>query len=191
MENINMQDLTRNQAEWHGMTEEDLKRPGAALLVWLIKVAIQRGQKMHELSSALGVTYGYLVQLKKGIRCTSRVSEEVIRAAARYLGAPAITVRLAAGQVTLADFALPGDRFSQRVDNGLDFISNDPAYCFLLPAGVEALPMDVKASIVSLYEDATGTQLLSDTSPLPAALKQLRDLLDVELTPRIRQAATV
>jgi transcriptional regulator with XRE-family HTH domain len=182
-------DTTSNKAEWHGMDTEDLRRPGAALLVWLIKTAIQRGEKMHELAAALGVTYGYLVQLKKGIRSTTRVSEEVIRAAGRYLGVPAIAVRLAAGQVTLADFALPGDRFQRRVDNGLDFISKDPAYSFLLPPGVEKLDVDTKAALVVLYEGATGARLLSNRDHLLEAIEQLHDLLDVDLAPRVSKVA--
>ena len=182
-------DTTSNKAEWHGMDTEDLRRPGAALLVWLIKTAIQRGEKMHELAAALGVTYGYLVQLKKGIRSTTRVSEEVIRAAGRYLGVPAIAVRLAAGQVTLADFALPGDRFQRRVDNGLDFISKDPEYSFLLPPGVEKLDVDTKAALVVLYEGATGARLLSNRDHLLEAIEQLHDLLDVDLAPRVSKVA--
>lgn len=182
-------DITSDKAEWHGMDTEDLRRPGAALLVWLIKTAIQRGEKMNELASALGVTYGYLIQLKKGIRSTTRISEEVIRSSARYLSVPAIAVRLAAGQVTLSDFDLPGERFSQRVDNGLDFISKDPAYSFLLPPGVEKLSTEVKASIVVLYEGATGARLLSNRDHLLDAVEQLHDLLDVDLAPRVRKAA--
>jgi transcriptional regulator with XRE-family HTH domain len=187
--NIRNNNGTEAAPEWHGMDEEDLRRPGAALLVWLIKTAVQRGDKMHQLAAALGVTYGYLVQLKKGIRATTRVSEEVIRAAARYLGVPAIAVRLAVGQVTLSDFDLPGERFSQRVDNGLDFISKDPAYSFLLPPGVEKLDVETKAALVVLYEGATGARLLSNRDHLLNAVEQLHDLLDVDLAPRVRKAA--
>lgn len=176
-------------AEWHGFTEEDLRRPGAALLVWLAKVAIQRGEKMHQLASALGVTYGYVIQLKKGLRSTTRISEEVVRAAARYLRVPAIAVRLAAGQVTLADFDLPSERFSQRVDNGIDFILRDPAYSFLLPPGVEKLDVETKAALVVLYEGATGARLLSQRDHLLEAIEQLHDLLDVDLSPRVRKVA--
>jgi hypothetical protein len=129
------------------------------------------------------------VQLKKGIRSTTRLSEEVIHAAALYLSVPGIAVRLAAGQVTLADFDMPSARFEQRVDNGLDFISRDPAYSFLLPPGVENLSTDVKASIVVLYEGATGSRLLSNRDHLLDAVEQLHDLLDVDLTPRVRKAA--
>lgn len=187
--NIHGNNETDATHEWHGMDEEDLRRSGAALHVWLIKTAVQRGEKMHQLAASLGVTYGYLVQLKKGIRSTTRISEEVIRAAARYLGVPAIAVRLAAGQVTLSDFDLPGERFSQRVDNGLDFISKDPAYSFLLPPGVEKLSTEVKASIVVLYEGATGARLLSNRDHLLDAVEQLHDLLDVDLAPRVQKAA--
>lgn len=188
---INLHDTTASdKGEWHGMNEEDLRRPGAALLVWLTKVALQRGQKMNQLAAALGVTYGYIVQLKQGIRSTTRISEEVIRAAARYLRVPAIAVRLAAGQVTLEDFALPGERFRQRVDDGLDFISRDPAYSFLLPPGIEKLDVETKAALVVLYEGATGARLLSNRDHLLDAVEQLHDLLDVDLTPRVRKAAS-
>jgi hypothetical protein len=186
---ININATAKETSEWHGFKEEDLCREGAALLVWLTKTAIQRGQRMHQLSAALGVTYGYLVQLKKGIRSTTRISEEVIHAAALYLSVPGIAVRLAAGQVTLADFDMPSERFDQRVDNGIDFISRDPAYSFLLPPGVENLSTDVKASIVVLYEGATGARLLSNRDRLFDAVEQLHDLLDVDLTPRVRKLA--
>lgn len=175
-------------SEWLGFEEQDLRRDGAALLVWLSKVATQRGEKMHQLSAALGVTYGYVIQLKKGIRNTSRISDEVIWAAARYLGVPPIAVRLAAGQIKLADFDLPGERFNRRVDSGLEFIAKDPAYSFLLPPGVEKLSVDVKAALVVLYEGATGARLLSNRDHLLNAVEQLHDLLDVDLTPRIRKA---
>lgn len=187
--NIHSSASTATTHEWWGMDAEDLSRPGAPLLVWLIKVATQRGEKMHQLASSLGVTYGYIVQLKKGMRSTTRISEEVVRAAARYLRVPAIAVRLAAGQVTLEDFALPDERFQQRVDNGIDFISRDPAYSFLLPPGVEKLDVETKAALVVLYEGATGARLLSQRDHLLEAIEQLHDLLDVDLSPRVRKVA--
>ncbi|MBW8328693.1 MAG: hypothetical protein K0M48_05940 [Thiobacillus sp.] len=180
---------SETEAQWYGMTESDLERPGAALLVWLTKSALQRGQKMHEMASCLGVTYGYLVQLKKGIRETARVSDEVVRSAARYLGVPAVAVRLAAGQLALQDFQMPQDRFERRIDDALDFISRDPAFCFLLPPKAAELPLDARMSMVVLYEQATGARLISQPDSLLYAIEQLHDLLEVSLTPRIRKAA--
>lgn len=177
-----------NQELWHGMSAEDLKRPGAALLVWLTKVATQRGEKMHQMSGALGVTYGYLIQLKKGIRETSRISDEVVRSAARYLGVPAIAVRLAAGQVSLTDFQMPGDRFERRVEDAIAYIGRDPAYCFLLPPGMKDLPLDAQISMVVLYEQATGARLISQPDSLLSAIEQLHDILGVDLTPKVRRA---
>lgn len=174
-----------SEEQWYGMNESDFKRPGAAMLVWLTKSALQRGHKMREMASALGVTYGYLIQLKKGIRETTRVSDEVIRSAARYLGVPAVAVRMAAGQLSLQDFQMPKDRLEKRVEDALDFISRDPSFCFLLPPTVAELPLDARMSMVVLYEQATGARLISHPDSLLNAIEQLYDLLDVDLTPRI------
>lgn len=173
------------EAQFHGMGEEDLKRPGAALLVWLTRTAVARGHKMSQMANALGVTYGYLIQLKKGIRDTPRISNEVVEAAARYLLCPPILVKMAAGQVTAQDFYTPRDRMEEEVDAAIAHIAGDPNYLFLLPAGVESLPQEVKASLVMLYQDATGKDLLTGKREWPRILRLVRQLLEVELAPRI------
>lgn len=129
---------------------------------------------------------GYLLQLQKGLREISRIPDEVVRAAARYLGVPVIVAKVAAGQISLGDFAMQDERWQARVKNAIDFINADPSYSLLLPPGLETLPMQVKVSIISLYESATGARLISYPEHLFTALDQLQSLLEVDLKPRIK-----
>lgn len=175
--------------QWHGFSAEDLERSGAALLVWLTRIAVSRGHKMTEVASALGVTYGYLIQLKKGIRETPRISSEVIEAAAEYLVCPPILVKLAAGQIALKDFYSPRDRMADDIDAAIAHIAADPDYSFLLPPRVDSLSQDVKASLVMLYQDATGRDLLFRKISWTRILDSVRQMLEVELTPTVTRKA--
>ncbi|WP_157648589.1 helix-turn-helix domain-containing protein [Thiobacillus denitrificans] len=173
------------EEQFHGMSEEDLKRPGAAFLVWLTRTASSRSQKMHQMASALGVTYGYLIQLKKGIRETPRISADVVQAAARYLGCPPIFVKMAAGQVTAQDFYVPKDKMENDVNTAIAYMAGDPNYLYMLPPDLDKLPQDVKAALVLLYQDATGKNLLSSKHDWPRIAGMIREMLEVELAPRI------
>ncbi|MFH1818720.1 MAG: helix-turn-helix transcriptional regulator [Pseudomonadota bacterium] len=173
------------EEQWHGMSEEDLNRPGAALLVWLTRTASSRSHKMHQMASALGVTYGYLIQLKKGMRETSRISADVVQAAARYLGCPPILVKLAASQVTAQDFYTPKDRLENDMAAAITHIAGDPNYLYLLPPNIDKLPDDVKAALVVFYQDATGKMLLNRKHEWPRLVSLIREMLEVELAPRI------
>jgi len=173
--------------QWHGFSEEDLRRPGAALLVWLTRIAVSRGHRMTEVAAALGVTYGYLIQLKKGIRETPRLSAEVVHAASQYLLCPPILVKIAAGQITLQDFYGPRDRMAEDIDAAIAHIAGDPDFSFLLPPGVANMSQDVKASLVMFYQDATGRNLLTRKLNWTRILEQLRQMLQVELMPTVTQ----
>lgn len=174
---------------WCVFSAEDLERPGAALLVWLSRISLSRGHKMTEVASALGVTHGYLVQLKRGIRETPRISSEVVEAAAEYLVCPPILVKLAAGQISLRDFYSPRDRMADDIDAAIAHIAADPDYSFLLPPRVDSLSQDVKASLVMLYQDATGRDLLFRKLNWTRILELVRQMLEVELTPTVIRKA--
>lgn len=173
------------EEQFHGMSEEDLKRPGAAFLVWLTRTASSRSQKMHQMASALGVTYGYLIQLKKGIRETPRISADVVQAAARYLGCPPILVKMAAGQITAQDFYTPKDRLENDMAAAITHIAGDPNYLYLLPPNIDKLPDDVKAALVMFYQDATGKVLLTRKHEWSRIVGLIREMLTVELVPRV------
>lgn len=174
---------------WRGFDAEALERPGAALLVWISRVAASRGHKMTEVASALGVTYGYLVQLKRGIRETPRISIEVVEAAAKYLVCPPILVKLAAGQIALKDFYSSRDKMADDIDAAIAHIAADPDYSFLLPPRVDSLSQDVKASLVMLYQDATGRDLLFRKIGWTRILELVRQMLEVELAPTVTRKA--
>jgi len=171
--------------QYQGMTEQDLKRPGSALLVWLLRTASSRGHKMQQMAASLGVTYGYVIQLKKGIRETPRISNDVVQAAARYLGCPPILVKMAAGQITTHDFYTPKDRLENDMAAAITHIAGDPNYLYLLPPNIDKLSDEVKAALVVFYQDATGKVLLTRKHEWPRIAGLIKEMVPVELVPRV------
>jgi hypothetical protein len=79
--------------------------PGGALMGWLFDEARARGHQQHDLSKLLGVTVGYLHQLRSGMRQASNISVDFAASCASYLQVPTIVVKLVSGQVRMSDFA--------------------------------------------------------------------------------------
>ena len=97
---VHLSDISKNPAS--GETPKDrVERlyavDGGPLLGWLMDEAQLRGQLLNEMASALGVTYGYINQLRNGIRKVSHISNEFARSCANYLGVPTVVVKLVSG----------------------------------------------------------------------------------------------
>ena len=114
-----------------GLSAEERTQTGARLLAWLFREANERGIQMQELAEHLGVTYGYLAQLRKGPerggREIKKVSEDFIDNAARFLGVPRLSVLIAAGVVRLEDFRQV-ESWEHELDRALSYLESDPVY---------------------------------------------------------------
>lgn len=163
----------RTRIAWNGMSKEELQRPGALLIAALLRRANERGQQLNELASALGVTYGYIAQLRNGLRDVVHISSRFAQACARYLGVPAIAVKILAGQVSVTDFIFPVRPLGETLDAGLRRIETDELLGAMMPASVYMLDEQAKAFIVACYEQATTEEALPSRA-LPRLLLDLQ-----------------
>ena len=161
------------RTRWNVLSPAELARPGSALLAALLRRANELGQKLHELAEALGVTYGYIQQLRSGLRRTEHISGQFAAACAVYLRVPRIVVKLLAGQVTVLDFLWPGPERENCLEAGLARIKGDPLLGSLMPVGVERLDDEIRAFIIMCYEQAT-TQEVIPSRQLPQVLLDLQ-----------------
>lgn len=133
---------------------------GGPLLGWLIDEARQRGQLLQEMAAELGVTYGYINQLRGGFRKVSAISQEFARACARYLGVPPVVIKVVSGNISLSDFAWPAQDENILVERAYQTMLRDPAARTSLPRNADDLPVAAKKALVLLYSDATGIDVL-------------------------------
>jgi len=131
------------------------------LLEALVRAANAKGQQLAALAQALGVTYGYVAQLRNGHRQTANISEKFAQRCARYLNVPGITIKLLAGQVGPQDFVLPGELEAKRIEKGMQHLSEDPLLGGFVPASLGEQPEDVKRFILMLYQEVSGCGLFA------------------------------
>lgn len=144
---------------WTGMTEEEAKQPGAALLAMLYQRANEDGLTLRELAAALDVTYGYIHQLKTGIRDVPQVSNEFVTNCARYLKKPKNHVKALAGKVSYEDDFIV-DTLDGELDTALAVMYKDSAWGGYMPLSLKGLDRKERLFIIKLYEAATGKVLL-------------------------------
>ena len=132
---------------------------GGPLLGWLMDEAQLRGQLLNEMASALGVTYGYINQLRNGIRKVSHISNEFARSCANYLGVPTVVVKLVSGSISLSDFAWPAVDEDMVVERAFQRMLSDPNVRPSLPRNAHKLPIPAKRAMVMMYADITGVDI--------------------------------
>lgn len=57
--------------------------PGGPLMGWLCNEAVRRSHDMQAMAKALEVTYGYISQLRNGLRSTESISQEFAASCAK------------------------------------------------------------------------------------------------------------
>lgn len=143
-----------------GLSEEELKRPGGVLLSMLIQRANELGHQLGDMAKQLGVTYGYISQLRSGLRKTHQISETFATSCALYLGAPRMTVLLASGRVKPEDVFSDPNEMLNLLPRAIQFIRQDPEFGPLMPADLQNADQRLQYFVVSLYEKATNRSLL-------------------------------
>lgn len=163
---------------WSGeLDNKEVTKPGGMLLAALMATAHSRGQTLAEMASELGVTYGYIQQLRSGTRSTSQISDEFATACAEYLMAPKIVVLLISGKVSRDDFYIdPSSRVAD-VNRAFEYIANDPNWLHLLTPEMHALDLDSKECLVKMYEKANGCKLLIEQAQPVALAEQMKRIV--------------
>lgn len=150
-------------------------RPEPRLLTALRRAAERQGHSQIELAHHLGVTSGYLIQLRSGTRDVRRISLDFARACAAYLETSTLNVLLLAGSLDVSDFSVPGEPQQRRIREGLQALREDPLYsAYVDEAVLESLSDEVKQLLVGVYEEACQREFFPSRALPPALLSSLR-----------------
>jgi hypothetical protein len=133
---------------------------GGPLVSWLLDEAHRRQQTYRDMAYDLQVTYGYINQLRSGLRSVENISHEFAKSCALYLGVPTIVVKLIAGNIRMSDFGWPSLTEEEVIDRAYRRMASDPSVKPALPAQADVLTHAAKKALVMMYSDASGVDLL-------------------------------
>ena len=132
---------------------------GGPLIGWLLDEARRREHDLSTMSKELGVTYGYIAQLRSGLRSTERLSQEMAEACAQYLGVPTIAVKVICGQISIRDFVAPQDSEERCIDRAISRMMDDPHVRKTIPVDLAALSPEGKKAVAILFAETTHLDL--------------------------------
>ena len=122
--------------------------------------ARQRRIRLTEMAEQLGVTYGYINQLRTGVRGTECIGQQFAEACAHFLGVPPIVIKLLAGRILVSDFAWTHEGEAGMVERAYRRMLTDPVARQLVPANGEELSAAAKRSLVMLYAETSSQDIL-------------------------------
>lgn len=146
---------------------------GGPLIGWLWDEARRRGIELQQMAAELGVTYGYVHQLRTGIRRTSTISHDFAKACGDFLGVPTVIVLLLAGYLTMSDFAVRAHSEEDIVDRALAKMLDDQHVRSSLPVDVGMLPLEARRALVLMYAESSGRDLFG-LQGLPMCVRWLQ-----------------
>lgn len=173
-----------------GIDEDEALRSGGLLIGALVARAAQLNHPLKDMAITLGVTYGYIAQLRGGHREIENLSADFITAAADYLGVSRAFVLIMQDRLPFEEPLELGPNMARLVTPALQFISQDPEYAGLLPVEVFDMSLESQYFVVRLYEQATGKALLRDKRGTVAFSRDLEAMraLEAELREEVAQA---
>ena len=131
------------------------KSAGGPVIGWLLDEAHKRGDTLNKMAAEIGVTYGYINQLRTGIRSTEHLSQPALEGMARYLGICTVVVKLLAGRIKLSDFAFRAETEEAAVDRAFRAMKEDPKIRQLVTVDLESLSFDAKKAMVLMYGEVS------------------------------------
>lgn len=149
------------------------RHPGGPLLGWLADEAKRRGHTGQAMAECLGVTAGYIHQLRTGHRHLCNISDLFARSCARYLGVPPIVVKLLAGRIAVSDFLNPEVSEAELIERGFRSMLGDSSVRELMPIDLEVLTPEARRALVMLYAEVTHADIFG-ARELPNLLRYLQ-----------------
>jgi hypothetical protein len=146
---------------------------GGPLVQWLIDEARRRRMDLIIMAREVGVTYGYIAQLRAGIRKSSQISHDFASACALFLGVPTIVVLLVSGSITMRDFAVRAETEEQAADRALRRMQDDPHLRASVPVDLSQLNAEGKKALTLLYADTSGQDIFG-VRQLPDVVRWLQ-----------------
>ena len=145
--------------------ERIYRTPGGPVIGWLLDEARRRNSTLNDMAAELGVTYGYINQLRTGFRSTENLSQALCSSIARYLGTCTVVIKLLANQIKMSDFSFRAESEEAMVDRAMRALQDDPKIRHVLPCDLHLLPFEAKKALVLMYsevssDDSFGTRQL-------------------------------
>lgn len=166
-----------------GLSEQELARPGGMLLAALYQCAAERGELLQDMAKELGVTYGYLSQLRNGIRQIHTIGDEFAAACAQYLCLNRFQVLMMAGRLTPADLWADPKVFEREVRQGMTTLARDPEFRELLTHQLlNETNLESQYALIKFYEKATGRVLLKKGVECEKVAKDVKAVQDFQKT---------
>jgi hypothetical protein len=132
-------------------TRGTVRQEDPPLMRALLREAQRRGHQLQQMADSLGCTYGYVSQLRTGIREPQHIGQEFAQKAAAYLGVPTVLVKLLAGRLALGDFAWPQRSREEDIADGLAALRDDPVLGALVPDALYQAASEVQEFVSALY----------------------------------------
>jgi len=166
---------------WNGsLAESELSMPGGLLLAALTACANERGHHFTQMAAELGVTYGYIAQLRNGNREVSQVSDDFALACAQYLVVPRMTVLMLAGRISPRDMFESQDLLAAEVTRAFTYVCSDPEWGPLVTAEARAGGLETHYGVIRLYEKATGKSLMPKALNLAQLSQEVAKLQELQ-----------
>lgn len=165
------------KAEWGLLSDAELARPGATLMNLILTAAADRRLSVGEVTEILGVSYAYFFGLRSGKNDISKLGDEHITRAAKFLRMPKLAVLLAAGRLKHEDFYIEPAKLQDYLQPALRFLQQDPEYAAFVPASLIKADPAIQQFVMMLYERATGRTLIPGRVSHEEIVKRDRSLL--------------
>jgi transcriptional regulator with XRE-family HTH domain len=164
---------------WQGtLAQDELAKPGGMLLAMLVGAARERRESLNKAALQIGVSYGYINQLRSGARSVRLISDDFAQNCAHYLGISRIKVLIASGRLRAEELleATPG--FQDELNAAVRYIVAANVTPCLPVEELQNASVALQFSFVQLYERATSKRLLSLSEDL-LDFQQIADNCDL------------
>jgi hypothetical protein len=154
----------RNQTSvqsWPRSSSQDSgNQPGRILINMLVRRAQELGHDMEDMAHSLDTTVGHIALLRAGVLIEACNTDPFIAACASYLGVSESAVLIALGQVSPLDAFENRASLAAMLSHAIRRIDRDDRYGALMPREVYQASPDLQLLLVTLFEAATGQELL-------------------------------
>lgn len=136
--------------------------PGSRLVKLIKKVIVDRGLPDRAIADVMGITVIYWNSLANGNRQIRSLGKEKLSLVADFLGLPLIQVYNLADFFTPEDFVYKKD-LDEQLWLSIEKMGSDPTWVGYIPKQEEwdQTPLAVRMTMVLLYEQLSGRQLLA------------------------------
>ncbi len=146
---------------------------GGPLIGWLLDEARRKQMDVQAMAREVGVTYGYINQLRTGLRKTSQISHDFAAACAEFLGVPTVVVLVLSGYLTMSDFAVRAEPEEDMLERAMRHIQDDQVFRSSIPVDLSRLCIEGRKAVALMYAQVSGKDVFQ-THRLPEMVRWLQ-----------------